>query len=98
MTCAAPVVDGERCPCQGPSRTVSERQAAQASRMLKKSRSRLSELRVGDSVRVGIPDVDRSRIEQRNLIGVVLEVRSSLIWLGDNICLSVMNAADTFYC
>ena len=66
--------------------------------MLKRSRSRLSELRVGDSVRVGIPDVDRSRIEQRNLIGVGLEVRSSLNWLGDNICLSVMNAADTFYC
>ena len=80
LACAAPVVDGDRCLCEAPSRAVKERQAArerqaaQADRMLKRSHRRMSEICVGDNVRVGIPDVDRSRVEQRNLICVVLKV------------------------
>ena len=88
--CAAPVEEGARCPCEGPSRAVSERcaarkrQAAQADRMLKRSRSKMCEISVGDNVRVGIPDVDRSRIEQRNLICVVLKVRKYGILSADH--------------
>ena len=79
--CLAPVQDGDQCPCESrPSRAAEHREAArgrqqqQAQRMLKRSRNSMEEVAVGDSVRVGIPDVDRSRVENRNLICVVLQV------------------------
>ena len=82
LDCRAPVKEGEQCPCNGSSRAAEERQGArlkqeqQAARMLKRSREKMETLSVGQCVRVGIPDVDRSRIEHRNLLCVVLEVRA----------------------
>ena len=39
---------------------------------------RKQEVQVGTNVRVGIPDVDRARNQQRNVIGVVVEVGLSV--------------------
>ena len=79
--CLAVVRDGEECSCEEQTPlAVQQRHAAyrkqqkQVERMLKRSRSSKEEVTVGDNVRVGIPDVDRSRIENRNLICVVLQV------------------------
>ena len=48
-------------------------------------RYNLSPIAEADNVRIGIPDVDRSRDEHRNLICVVLEVRVRTIYL--HLCL-----------
>ena len=70
------------CPCQTeePTAAVERRKArvhqsaGQAERMLKRARSSEAPISMGDNVTVGTPDVDRSRIEHRNLTCVVLEV------------------------
>lgn len=81
MDCGLQTQDGGDCSCRtAEPRAAAERrqarqhQSVQADRMLKRARSQFTALDVGDNVTVGIPDVDRSRVEHRNLICVVLEV------------------------
>ena len=81
LECGRQVEAATECPCQteeppaaAERRKARVRQSAQAERMLKRARSSEAPISVGDNVTVGIPDVDRSRIEHRNLICVVLEV------------------------
>ncbi|XP_043232702.1 uncharacterized protein LOC122386989 [Amphibalanus amphitrite] len=50
--------------------------------MLRRSRCSMQEVSVGDNVRIGIPDVDRSRIENRNLICVVIQIDGDCYILG----------------
>ena len=49
-------------------------QQRQAEKMLRRAGDAARELQIGTNVRVGIPDVDRARNQQRNIIGVVMEV------------------------
>lgn len=81
LECGRQVEAATECPCltEEPPAAAERRkarvhQSAQAERMLKRARSSVAPISVGDNVTVGIPDVDRSRIEHRNLICVVLEV------------------------
>nr|CAI5851271.1 unnamed protein product [Callosobruchus analis] len=37
---------------------------------------------VGMSVRVPIPDVDRSRSDHRNILGVVMSIEGGFCWIG----------------
>ncbi|KAI1695142.1 putative KRAB-A domain-containing protein 2-like [Ditylenchus destructor] len=53
-----------------------ENQMAQADRMLQRSARLLAPLKVGSSVMVPIPDVDRGRAEFPNVKGIVMEVTS----------------------
>lgn len=46
----------------------------QASRMLKRSNSKFPRCKVGDTVRVAVPDVDRGRGDFRNVLMAILEV------------------------
>ncbi|KAI1722073.1 KRAB-A domain-containing protein 2-like [Ditylenchus destructor] len=52
-----------------------ENQMAQADRMLQRSARQLAPLKVGSSVMVPIPEVDRGRAEFPNVKGIVMEVR-----------------------
>ena len=53
---------------------VSEAQEQQAQKMLKRSEAYRPQLHVGDNVRIGIPKVDRPRLDPPNVIGVVTAV------------------------
>ena len=79
--CSEDCPDGPRCSlCQREEAATQQRHQArgcqqhQAQRMLRRAGDAAKELEVGTNVRVGIPDVDRARNQQRNLIGVVMEV------------------------
>lgn len=50
----------------------------QAERMLAASRQRFEEAKVGQSVVVPIADVDRGRLNSRNLMAVVIEINDGL--------------------
>ncbi|KAI1714394.1 hypothetical protein DdX_08489 [Ditylenchus destructor] len=51
-----------------------ENQMAQADRMLQRSARQLAPLKVGNSVMVPIPEVDRGRAEFPNVKGIVMEI------------------------
>lgn len=46
----------------------------QASKMIKRSNSKFPNCKVGDTVRVGIPDVDRGRGDFRNILMAIIEI------------------------
>ena len=77
--CRTLVADGGQCPCDVPP-AVTERnearkmQEVQATKMVTRACQKLQPVCRGENVRVGIPDVDRSRVEQRNMVCVVLQV------------------------
>ena len=47
--------------------------------MLENSQAAMQEIEVGTNVRVGVPDLDRSRRDHANLIGVVMDVSDERI-------------------
>lgn len=47
--------------------------------MLENSQAAMQEIEVGTNVRVGVPDLDRSRQDHANLIGVVMDVSDERI-------------------
>lgn len=47
--------------------------------MLANSQAAMQEIEVGANVRVGVPDLDRSRRDHANLIGVVMDVSDERI-------------------
>lgn len=55
---------------------IVDSQQKQADRVLKYGAERLVPLKVNDSCRIPVPDVDRSRATPRNLIGIVLEEKT----------------------
>ena len=59
------------------SRSARNCQQRQAGRMLKRLRDFLHQFEAGVNVRVGIPNVDRARNQQRNVIRVVIQVAES---------------------
>ena len=67
---------------------ATDSQRRQAAVMLRRSRDSMSPIAEGANVRLGIPDVDRSRDEHRNLICVVLEVSLHIpgFWSKDTCC------------
>ena len=71
--------------CCRQRQAVAERSAArdcqrnQALKMLENSQAAMHEMEVGTNVRVGVPDVDRSRRDHANLIGVVIDVSDERI-------------------
>ena len=81
--CSSPGPDGARCPlctreesAAQQRRSAAESQQRQDQRMLCRANRQTEALDVGTNVRIGIPDVDRARNQQRNIIGVVMEVRT----------------------
>ncbi|XP_043242672.1 uncharacterized protein LOC122392160 isoform X1 [Amphibalanus amphitrite] len=75
----APASDGFCDLCSRAKRALEEREIASASQkkqanlMLARTRKAKKILSVGQNVRIGIPDVDRARTQQKNVIGVILE-------------------------
>jgi hypothetical protein len=63
---------------------TSARNAAkkQADKMLEASNKRFAVLKVGDNVRVPLPDVDRGKTDHRNIMGVIVEVKNGFYIVG----------------
>ena len=57
-------------------------QSIQADRMSKRSRTKLGNISVGDTVVVPIPDVDRGRCDARNLVGRVISKSNDMFKIG----------------
>lgn len=55
---------------------------SQAKRMLDYSNSRISEAKIGDTVRIPVPDVDRGKADARNILGVVMETSEGFFKIG----------------
>ncbi|KAK9692792.1 hypothetical protein QE152_g34919 [Popillia japonica] len=72
--------DGKCLNCERQENIVNERKRSresldkQAAKMLKLSNQKFSEVQVGTTVRVPIPDVDRARGSPRNVLAVVSDV------------------------
>uniref|UniRef100_A0A914D043 Uncharacterized protein n=1 Tax=Acrobeloides nanus TaxID=290746 RepID=A0A914D043_9BILA len=54
----------------------------QAERMLSASNKRLQPVSPGSSVRIPVPNVDRAKVDHRNVIGVVMEAEDGFYRLG----------------
>lgn len=82
--------DGKCINCERQDNIVNERKRSreslekQATKMLKISNQKFSEVHVGTTVRVPIPDVDRARGSPRNVLAVVSSVEDGLYKLGKN--------------
>ena len=50
--------------------------------MLDYSNSRISEAKIGDTVRIPVPDVDRGKADARNILGVVMETSEGFFKIG----------------
>ncbi|KAH0808772.1 hypothetical protein GEV33_014019 [Tenebrio molitor] len=76
--------DGKCFNCERQGNIVNERKRSreslekQATKMLKLSKKKFSEVQVGTTVRVPIPDVDRARGSPRNVLAVVGSVEDGL--------------------
>ncbi|KAK9730635.1 hypothetical protein QE152_g14382 [Popillia japonica] len=76
--------DGKCLNCERQENIVNERKRSresldkQAAKMLKLSNQKFSEVQVGTTVRVPIPDVDRARGSPRNVLAVVSDVEDGL--------------------
>jgi hypothetical protein len=76
--------DGKCLNCEQQENIVNERKRSreslekQATKMLKLSKKKFSEVQVGTTVRVPIPDVDRARGSPRNVLAVVGSVEDGL--------------------
>lgn len=74
--------------CKRGESSSEERQGAkramiqQADKMQQLSNKRFKKGEVGESVRVPVPDLDRGRVDHRNLIGVILEVENDFYKIG----------------
>lgn len=72
--------DGKCLKCERQENIVNERKRSresldkQAAKMLKLSNQKFSEVQVGTTVRVPIPDVDRARGSPRNVLAVMSDV------------------------
>jgi hypothetical protein len=75
--------------CQRTKQIINERSHAkrrledQAERMLAASRQRFEPAKVGQTVVIPIPDVDRGHTNARNIMAVVLEVKDGFYKLGN---------------
>uniref|UniRef100_A0A914P793 Uncharacterized protein n=1 Tax=Panagrolaimus davidi TaxID=227884 RepID=A0A914P793_9BILA len=64
--------------------TSSARKAAkkQADKMQEASNKRFAVLKVGDNVRLPLPDVDRGKTDHRNVMGVIVDVKNGFYIVG----------------
>ena len=65
---------------------------AQAVKMTRLAREKFPPGRVGDTVKVRVPDVDRGRCDSRNILGVITEVEGRS--LGTKLVIRRINSTD----